>query len=298
MRFLKRFWLRTSNEAQVSRKPRVSGFAAGLGLFLVGLICSFFLTFPNEVLRERIVAELENRLPVKVDLVAAAVRPLLTLTGKQMTVRLSGQPEILFQIDRFHVDPLWVGLLSGDPGIEGEINSSTGALSFVSQRSGMLEMIGTNLPFDIPLATSPAMRFAGTLKAGQVATAVPLQSVTESRIDINLEQVAVRGLEALTASAAGLRFGELSLQMTGQGSSFTIVRLETNGGDLVVSGEGTLMLVTAKPQNSRVNLTLSVRAGRQADPTLASLLELAGTQQADGSRKIRLTGTLAKPVIR
>ncbi len=298
MRFLKRSRLRTANETKISRNPRGSYFALGFGLFMVGLICSFYLAFPNEVLRERVVHELESRLPVQVDLVAATVRPLLTLTGKQMTVRLSGQPESLFQVDSFHVDPRWVSLLSGNPGIEGEVNSSTGELSFVTLRSGYLDIDGTNLPFDIPLVTSPAMRFAGTLISGQVTTTVPLQSATESHIDINLEQVAVRGLAALTANAAGLRLGEISLRVTGQGTSFSIVRLETSGGDLVVSGKGTLMLVTAKPQNSRVNLTLSVRAGSQADPTLASLLELAGTQQSDGSRKLRLTGTLAKPVIR
>lgn len=66
----------------------------------------------------------------------------------------------------------------------------------------------------------------------------------------------------------------------------------------MISGKGTLMLASSKPQNSRINLNLSVRVDKQVNPTLASLLELVGTQQSDGSRKLRLTGTLAKPVIR
>ena len=298
MRFAKHFRRRATDETAVTRKPRDFYLVVGAGLFLLGLLCSFYLTFPDAVLRQRLVSELETRLPIQVDLVEATLRPLLTLTGEQMTVRLLGQSETLFHIDSFKIDPRWVSLLAGDPGLEGEINSSSGELTFVSLRSGQLDMTGTDLPFDVPLATSPPMRVAGILISGQVTTSAPLQSATESRIDIDLEQVAVQGLEALTTDAAGLRLGKLSLQMTGQGPSFSIVRLETTGGDLMISGKGTLMLASSKPQNSRINLNLSVRVDKQVNPTLASLLELVGTQQSDGSRKLRLTGTLAKPVIR
>ena len=60
----------------------------------------------------------------------------------------------------------------------------------------------------------------------------------------------------------------------------------------------TLLLAMPNPQNSRINLNLSVRAGNHADPTFVSLLELVGTKQPDGSRKLLLTGTLAKAEIR
>jgi type II secretion system protein N len=282
----------------VTKSPRNLYLVVGVGLFLLGLLCSFYLTFPDVILRQRLVYELETRLPIQVDLVEAVLQPLLTLSGEGMTVRLSGQTEAFLQIDSFHVSPQWASLLAGDPGLKGAINSSAGELSFLSLQSGKLDLTGADLPFDMPLATSPPMRLSGTLTSGEVTTTVPLQSATESRIDIKLDQVAVQGLEALTANAAGLRLGEISLQMSGQGTSFSIADLQVSGGDLLVSGEGTLMLTVANPQHSRINLNLSVRAGDQADPTLASLLELVGTQQADGSRKLRLTGTLAKPIIR
>ncbi len=279
-------------------KSRNLYLAAGIGLFLLGLFCSFYLIFPDALLKQRLVYELETRLPIQVDLVEAALQPLLTLSGEGMKVGLSGQTEALLQIDSFHVSPQWPSLFTGDPGLKGAITSSAGELSFLSQRSGKLDLSGTDLAFDMPLATSPATRIAGTLTSGKVTTSLPLQSATESRIDVKLNQVAVQGLEALTANAAGLRLGKVSLQMSGQGTSFSISHLQMSGGDLVVSGEGTLMLVVANPQNSRINLNLSVRAGNQANQTLASLLELAGSQQADGSRKLRLTGTLAKPIVR
>ena len=298
MRFTKPFRRRATGEATVTRKPRNLYLAAGTGLFLLGLLCSFYLTFPDAILRQRLVYELETRLPLQVDLTEATLQPLLTLAGKQMTVRLSGQPETLFHIDTFHVGPSWIRLLTGKPGFEGEINSSTGELSFSWQQSGPLAITGTTLPFDIPLATIPATRFSGNLSTGEVTTTAPLQSETRSRININLDQVVVKGLEALTGNTAGLRLGELSLKVNGQGTSFSIEQLEISEGDFLVSGNGTLILATANPQNSRINLKLSVRAGSQAGPTLAGLLELVGTPQENGSRKLLMTGTLARPIFR
>jgi type II secretion system protein N len=295
MRFAKRFRHKASGGTQSSQGLYC---AAGFGLFLLGLLCSFYLAFPGAILKERMIHELETRLPVQVDIAEATLRPLLTLTGELMTIRLSGQPEALLQIDSFHIDPRWVGVLTGDPGLDGEIHTGAGELSFNWQSSGPLAAAADALPLDLPLATSPPTRLAGTLATAQVVTEVPLQKDTASRIDLSFSQVAVQGLEALTTNATGLRLGTLSLRLTGQGASFSVEQLETNGEDLVVSGDGTFMLVTAKPQNSRINLNLTVRAGSQADPTLASLLKLAGTQQSDGSRKLRLTGTLANPVIR
>lgn len=298
MWFSKPIRRKVTGETTVTRFSRGRYLATGVCLFLLGLLGSFYLTFPDKILRQRLVYELETRLPIQVDLTEATLQPLLTLAGEQMTIHLSGQPEALFQVDTFQVSPRWSKLLIGDPGLEGEFRSSTGKLSFSWQQSGPLAINGTTLPFDIPLATRQAMRISGNISTAEVATTAPLQSETRSRIDIYLDQILVKGLEALTANATGLRLGDISLQITGQGTSFSIKQLKISGGDLLVSGNGTLILATAKPQNSRINLNLSVRAGNQADPTLASLLELVGTSQANGSRKLRMTGTLAQPVFR
>ncbi len=288
-------------DAGKNKEIRNSGglyIAVGLGLFFLGLFLSFYLAFPNQPLKQRLVHELEARLPIQVELAEATWQPLLTLAGKGMAIRQSDPPRALFHVDSFAVAPQWLTLFTGDPGLTGAMKVSTGELAFSWRRSGALTLIANSLPLDIPLATSPETRFSGNLASGEVTTSAPLQSTTESQFDIQLRQVSVLGLEALTANPNGLHLGEISLQMSGQGTSLTIARLEATGGDLVVSGNGTLMLVTASPENSRINLNLTVRAGSQADPTLAGLLELVGTRQADGSRKLRLTGSLAKPVIR
>lgn len=159
-------------------------------------------------------------------------------------------------------------------------------------------MSATALPLNIPVSTSSGIRFAGILATGQVTSAAPLQSATKSLVDIHFDQVVLQGLEALTRDATGLRLGKMSLRMTGEGTVFTIARLEATGGDVVVSGKGTVMLMMENPQNSKINLNLSVHAGNQEDPTLANFIQLAGTPLSDGSRNLHLTGTLANPVIR
>lgn len=298
MQFAKYFRARPAGETRMVRNPRFLYRAGGVVLFLSGLLCGVYLAFPEEVLRQRLVYELEARFPIQVDLGTAGLRPLLTLAGEKGVIRSLDRHEEIGSIERFRVSPLWAGIFTGDPGIKGELLVGSGELDLRWQRSGLLTMGATVLPVDIPLSTGSGIRFTGVLTSGQMTTAAPLQKASKSLIDLSFEQVALQGLEALTRDAAGLRLGTMSLRMTGQGTLFYIDRLEATGGDVVVSGKGTLMLVKENPQNSQINLKVSVRAGSQEDPTMANFIQLAGSPLSDGSRNLHLTGTLAKPVIR
>jgi type II secretion system protein N len=298
MRFIKRFRFRASGETPTSRNPRYLFGAAGLGVFLLGLLGGFYLAFPDTALRQRLAHEIEVRFPVRLDLAEAGLQPLLTLSGKKGVIRYPDRPESIFSIDRFSFSPFWTGIFTGDPGVKGKLLTAGGELALRWQRSGPLTMAATGIPVNIPLSASPVLGFAGILSTGQVTSAAPLQKTTKSIVDIAIEKAALQGLEALSGDAAGLRLGTLSLRMVGQGTAFTIERLEASGGDVVLSGNGTFMLAVANPRNSRINLTLSIRAGSQQDPTMANFLEFAGTPLPDGSRKLLLTGTLASPVIR
>ena len=285
-------------ETRMVRNPRLFYRTAALALFLLGLLCGIYLAFPEEVLRQRLVYELEARFPIRVELAKAGLRPLLTLTGEKGGLRYLDRHETVVSVERFRFSPFWGGIITGDPGVKGELFAADGALALGWQRSGLLAMSATALPIDIPLPSGSGMRFVGIITTGQVRTAAPLQSATRSLIDLSFEQAALQGLEALTRDAAGLRLGKMSLRMSGQGTLLFIDSLEATGGDVVVSGKGTVTLVKENPQNSQLNLNLSVRAGNQKDPTLANFIQLAGTPLADGSRNLHLTGTFANPVIR
>ena len=270
----------------------------GSALFLFSLLCGFYLAFPSTALKQTIVRQFEKHLPVRIELAEANLLPLLTVTGKQVSVTLPSEATSILLIDSFSLSPKWLSTISGDPGIKGELLSSPGQTSFQWQKSGALEIQGSDMPFEIPLATSPAMRISGALKTAMVVTEIPIKKQTESLLEISLGLVTIRGLEAISGNPNGLQLGNLTLQATGQGNAFTIKNIQTSEGDLLITGQGTLILATSDPIRSRINLNVTVSAGKSADPTLASLLELAGTKQSDGSRKLRLTGTLANPILR
>jgi type II secretion system protein N len=267
-------------------------------LFLFSLICGFYLAFPDTALKQALIGQLEKQLPVRIELAEAYLRPLLTVTGKQARVTLPSEEASILQIDSFSLSPKWLSTITGDPGIKGVLHSSPGQIYFHWQKSGELGIQGTDINFEIPLATSPAMRIAGELKTAVIETEAPIKKQTESLLEISLGRVTIRGLEAISGNPNGLQLGNLTMQATGQGNAFTIKNIQTSEGDLLIAGQGTLILAAADPIRSRINLNLTVSAGKSADPTLASLLELAGTKQPNGSRKLRLTGTLTKPIIR
>ena len=267
-------------------------------LFILAFSCGFYLTFPDTLLKQTLINQFEKHFRVQLELTEANLLPLLTLSGKQASIYLPSEAMPFLQIESFSLSPKWLSTITGDPGIKGQLQSSPGHISFHWQKSGELEILGNDMPFEIPLATSPAMRIAGALKTAAIETDVPIKKQTESLLEISLGNVAIRGLGALSGHQNGLKLGSLTLQATGRGNAFTITKFQTIEGDLLIAGQGTLILAAADPIKSRINLNLRVTAGRSADPTLSSLLELAGTKQADGSRKLQLAGTLANPTIR
>jgi len=301
MQFIKPFRFKASAETPASRNPKTSlrlYRAAGLAIFLLGLLAGVYLGFPAEVLRQRLVHELEARFPIRVDLAEVGLRPLLTIKGEKGVIHSLDGSETIGSIERFSFSPLWTSFFTGDPGVKGKVSTDGGELACRWQMSGPLAMQATGLPVNFPLAGSSPRRLVGILATGQISSVSPLQKTTRSLVDLTLEKVVLQGLEALSGDAAGLRLGKVSLRMTGQGRAFVIERLEASGGDMLVSGKGSFMLATVDLRNSRINLDLSVRPGSQADTTMANFLELVGPPLPDGSRKLHLTGTLANPVIR
>jgi type II secretion system protein N len=270
----------------------------GSVLFLLSLLIGFYLTFPDSALKQSLISQFEKHLPARLELDDANLLPILTVSGKQARVYLPDETTPISLIDSFTFSPQWLTTITGDPGIKGDLHSASGQISFHWQKSGELGFRGNEMPFEIPLQTKPPMRVAGTIKTAEIETEAPLKKQTESLLEIALSNVTIRGLEAISGSPDGLQIGNLFLQANGQGNAFTIKNFQTSEGDLLIKGQGTLILSTAAPIRSRINFDLTVTAGKSADPTLSSLLEFAGSKQSDGSRKLRLSGTLASPTIR
>lgn len=294
MRFFKKTVIQ-SPQSKKNTRPRRTLVSV---LFLLSLLCGFYFTFPDTALKQSLTSQFEKYLPARLELDDANLLPILTVSGKQARVYLPYETASILLIDNFTFSPQWLSTITGDPGIKGDLHSAPGQISFHWQKSGELGIQGSDMPFEIPLQTKPAIRIAGTIKTAVIETEAPLKKQTMSSVEISLGDVKLSGLEAISGSPDGLQLGKLTLQATGQGNAFTIKNVQTSGGDLLIKGQGTLILTAAAPIRSRVNFDLTVAAGKSADPTLSSLLELAGKKQSDGSRKLRLSGTLGAPTIR
>ena len=90
---------------------------AGAGLLLLGMLTGFYLFFPAEALRQRVIQEIETRTGAEVQIGQIALYPLLTLDASQISFGLTGLPQPM-QIEQLSLAPQWSTLLSSDTGVQ------------------------------------------------------------------------------------------------------------------------------------------------------------------------------------
>ena len=268
----------------------------GAGLLLLGLLAGFYLFFPAEALRQRIIQEVATRSGVQLQIERVALYPLLTLDANRIELGVAGLPQPL-AIEQLKIAPQWATLLSGNPGAQLQGRLMTGTIEAGLQKSGAINARATGLRFDLPVQQPISFNVTGTLSEASLDSTIGLAAETKTSLSLRLAGVSVLGLELLQAEGRGLALGDITLELDGQGRALRINSLTAKGGDLEVAGEGTL-LVGRTLATSRIKLALQVRPGPNADPTITSLLQLAGKPGEDGRYPLQLSGTLAKPVLK
>lgn len=270
-------------------------------LFGLCLMLGYLLFFPAEALRQRLETEVATR--TQTDFTVRSLHLGLPLSLQLGDVRLQGGrnrlPEL--RLDSLTVSPGWLSLVTGDPGVVVKGALYGGEMDLALSRSGSLEgeildLKLEKLPalhqIDLPLALS------GLLDAEVAAPTSPLQPKTVTRLELRLRQAALTGLGSLGISGDRVVIGDVLAQGELQGRKLSLGVLKASGGDLEIDAEGDLLL-GASAARSRLNLQVGLRPGAGLDPTLKDLLSLTGVKQAgDGSYRFRLSGTLARPVLR
>jgi len=268
---------------------------AGIGLLLLGMLVGFYLFFPAETLKQRIIQELETRTSVTVQIEQVSLYPLLTFSAKGITLDVKGLSQSLL-IESLSIAPQWSTLLSADPGVQVQGELMNGTIDAGVLKNGLISAKAAGLRFDLPIQKPLPFNITGTLSDASIDTATRLDTETKSHLLLRLADVKVLGLELLKAESPGLALGDITLEADGQGRSQKVT-LSAKGGDLDVSGDGTL-LIGRTAASSRIKLVLLVRPGPNADPSITSLLELSGKADADGRYPLQLTGTLDKPSLK
>jgi type II secretion system protein N len=267
----------------------------GLALLLAGFIVGFYLFFPTGALRQRIELEIAARTPLEARIEKVA---LLFPPGLQ-AVRIhlaGGSPPTEFAVDRLRMTPLWMTLTGNNRGFAFHAEILGGQVEGSLRKDGNLTAKLQNLTFAAPVGGSLPILLTGQLGKGEFGGALPLQSATETRLDLGFDRMELSGLASLGLASDTLELGTVSLVANGRANALKIDRLIASGGGLEVSGDGTVLL--AEPlDRSRLNLNLVLRPGRQLDKSLTDLLELFAQANPDGSFRLRLTGPMTQMTI-
>jgi type II secretion system protein N len=282
----------------VWRRPSLF-LLAGAGLLLLGMLTGFYLFFPAEVLKHRIIQEVETRAAVAVQSVQieqVSLYPLLTLDARGIELGLTGLPHPL-PIKALSIAPQWSTLLSADPGVLLQGSLMNGTITVGLLKSGAISARAAGLRFDLPMQKPLPFNVTGTLSEAAFDGGTQLDTETKTHLLLRLADVNVLGLELLKADGSGLALGEITLEAEGQGRSMRVKTISAKGGDLEVNGDGTL-LIGRTSASSRIKLALQVRPGANVDPSITSLLDIFGKPDADGRYPLQVTGTLGKPILK
>ena len=283
-------------KARDAARQRPSLFVlAGAGLLLLGMLTGFYLFFPAEALRQRVIQEIETRTGAEVQIGQMALYPLLTLDASQVSFGVPGLPHPM-QVEQLSLAPQWSTLLSSDPGVQLQAQLMSGLVNAEVLRTGMINAMATGLRFDLPLQKPLAMNITGKLDKTTVNAATRLDPETKTQLSLQLSDVSIGNLAFFKEDSPGIALGEIVLEVNGQGRAMKINALTAKGGDFNISGEGTLFIGRTSA-TSRINLSLQIKAADSAHPTLVSLLELSAPPDANGEHHLRVTGTLVTPTI-
>ncbi|MEJ2491174.1 MAG: type II secretion system protein GspN [Desulfuromonadales bacterium] len=286
----------SSARGQSAKRGRRAGFVlACLVLFLVSALAGFYLFFPGNTLKERIVHEAASRADLTVMMDSLSLSPILTLKATGLAIRHEDLP-VPVGIDQLTLAPEWTTLLSGDPGISIDASIMGGTISSVVTRSGAVTAQGADVRLDLPLQEPFPLRVGGQLSRLDFSGGTRLDTDTASELSVRLTDVEVLGLEGLNAEGTSLSLGEITLNVEGLGRAMKVNTLTAQDGAFDVSGSGTV-LIGRTASSSRLNLSLQVKPTAKADPSLVSLLELSGQPGDDGAYTLRLSGTPTRPVL-
>ena len=286
----------SSPRARATTRGRSAGFVLiCVALFLVSVLAGFYLFFPNNALRERVVHESASRADLTVTMDSLSLSPIFTLKAGGLAIRHEDLP-VPVAIDQLTLAPEWTSLLSGDPGVSIEASVMGGAVSSIITKSGEVTAQGENVRLDLPIEEPFPLQVNGQLSRLNFSGGTRLDTETSSELAMQLTDVQVIGLEMLNANGGRLPLGEITLNVEGQGRAMKVTTLSAEGGAFDVSGSGTV-LIGRTAASSRLNLSLQVKPTAQADPSLVSLLELSGQPSDNGAYTLRLSGTPTRPVL-
>jgi len=266
-------------------------------LLICAALSSFYLAFPSRTLQTRLQLELARNLGVQSSLSPPQLQFPPGLACSQLDLTLPAPYDRTLPLRQVRVAPLWLSLLGDAPGLRFRAELNGGTLNGTTRRDGQTTLVADQVVVRETLQPKGGPVIQGILQNSRFDGLLPLQAPGQRILALTLDRVRLSGLESYGLTDGSLELGRLLVQAVGEGKTLRLQQLSLQGGTVEGSGKGTVLL-GATPAATRLNLTLELRPGPGLDPTLRDLLKLVGSDGPNGSRNLRLSGSLQQPTLR
>jgi len=269
--------------------------------FLLVFTLFLFVTFPGDIIKKRIIAEIEGNTPYKADIQKVSVSPLLKVNMEG--VKLFKSNALFLQLDRLDLSPsplsvfsenpkvpftakLWGGEISGSI----RINKTTGR---VSELDATLESVRINsVPSLFSSEAEKSLSLGGVMN-GRVNLVMTPPAKGEIQFEITglaLENMKLKGitlpnLTDLTSMFKGTVDGDIT----------KIDQFKIAGADIDLDITGTAPLLWDIPEGGIIDIgySLQMKGGQMAK--YKGLLSPYLATRRDGSLGGKILGTVANP---
>lgn len=272
-----------------------------ISFFVIAFIVFLIITFPGDIVKQRIISEIQNSTPYKVDIKSADVSPLLNINLKNVTIHKS-QNQFL-ELDSITIKPSIFSVFSDSPKIPftaklhgGKID---GAVRVSKKNNKIEEVIAdvNNLKVDaIPDLLSDEGK-SEILIHGRLNGTLSVQLLPKPNGEFNF---VVEGLELDNLKVKGMKLPSL----TNLTSNFNgkIVDDLTNIDELSVTGDGIDLQITGSTplfwemsEGGILDLGYRVEITDNDLAKYKSFLTPYLAQHRDGSLGGKILGTVMNP---
>jgi type II secretion system protein N len=281
-----------------SRRKPAGGLLVHLSALLLFVLCfagTMLVLLPKAQLRDHVVGLIYKQTGLRISIGELSLSPFLRVEARD----IAWQPEVKgwppVTVDRLSLSPHWTRLFGNNPAARFQAAVAEGTATGWQAKDGSFSAILTEVNFAPYLAADfpfpPTGRISGTITADRQADSDAIG------FDLVADDLKLTGLSALGLQEGALSLGRLRLRGKMKGQTLNLESLRNEGGDLSLTGNGTILL-NKLPERCRLNLQIELRPGAGLASTVHDLLLLGGLEDDDGDYSLRLTGTLARPVLR
>ncbi len=267
--------------------------------FLAAFIVFLFTTFPGEIIKKRIVSEIESGSPYKAEIEKASISPFLSI--ELDGVRLYRTKDRVLKIDSLSVRPSILALIMGKKKfpfearlLNGEIE---GSVTMAGSRTKEVKARVKHVTID----SIPALLSSGGSKP------VSLGGVMDGTLRVVLEpqakgefQFEINGLDMKDIRVKGLSLPSLTglksvVKGSIDGKRTNIASLSITGNDIDLEISGTTPLLWEIPKGGLIDLGYRLEMKGAQMAKYKGLLAPYLATQRDGSLGGKILGTIKNP---